>query len=90
MPADFSRDCRCPDCLAIAIADIIENRLATMTHGDALGLAARQPPSPRLIEHIDYSVEQGNLVFSRWYLLKQGTCCGNGCRNCPYPPDIPA
>lgn len=90
MPADFSCDCRCPDCLAAAIADAIGKRLATMSHADSLDLAAKQPPSPHLIEHIDYTIEQGNLVFTAWHLLKQGKCCGNGCRNCPYPPDIPA
>jgi len=37
------------------------------------------------IEGIDYNLnEQGALVFSGWYLLRQGGCCENGCQNCPY------
>lgn len=88
MPADFSRDCRCPACLARVIGRLIEDRLATLPHADALHLATIQPPSPRLIEHIDYTIELGDFVFSKWYLLKQGKCCGNGCRNCPYPDSI--
>ncbi|AFL86717.1 hypothetical protein Terro_0368 [Terriglobus roseus DSM 18391] len=24
------------------------------------------------------------LVFTASYLRKRGTCCGNGCRHCPY------
>ncbi|WP_245553367.1 DUF5522 domain-containing protein [Echinicola vietnamensis] len=38
-----------------------------------------------LIEGIDYTInDQGLFVFSGWYLLRQGKCCGNGCQNCPY------
>ena len=32
-----------------------------------------------------FPIENGDAVFTSWYLLKQGECCGNGCRNCPYP-----
>jgi hypothetical protein len=38
-----------------------------------------------LIEGIDYTIEGGvALVFTAWYHLKRGECCGNGCRHCPY------
>lgn len=38
-----------------------------------------------LIEGIDYYLdESGLLAFTEKYLLKRGTCCGNGCRHCPY------
>ena len=37
-----------------------------------------------LIQDIDYYIENGNLVFSEWYHRKRGSCCGNGCRHCPY------
>ncbi|WP_317172740.1 DUF5522 domain-containing protein [Echinicola salinicaeni] len=37
------------------------------------------------MEGIDYTInEQGFYVFTAWYLLRQGKCCGNGCKNCPY------
>lgn len=26
-------------------------------------------------------------ALSREFLLEQGYCCGNGCRNCPYEDD---
>ncbi len=26
----------------------------------------------------------GYLVFTAVYLLRRGTCCGSGCRHCPY------
>ena len=38
-----------------------------------------------MIEGEDYYVdENGLLVFTANYLLQRGTCCGNGCRHCPY------
>ena len=38
-----------------------------------------------LIEHEDYYLEKnGLLVFTEKYLLLRGTCCGNGCRHCPF------
>lgn len=33
-----------------------------------------------------YIDENGNTVFTSYYLRKQGKCCGNGCKNCPYEP----
>lgn len=35
-------------------------------------------PSPH------YYVENGNVVFTEAYHLERGTCCGSGCRHCPY------
>lgn len=41
---------------------------------------------PRLVLGQDYVLdERGRAVFSREYLLSMGSCCGNGCLNCPYP-----
>lgn len=38
-----------------------------------------------MIEGEDYYVdENGLLVFTEKYLLQRGTCCGNGCRHCPF------
>lgn len=36
-------------------------------------------------EGVDYYFnEEGLLVFTKVYHLKRGTCCGNGCKHCPY------
>jgi len=32
----------------------------------------------------DYYFEGEFLVFTAAYHLKRGTCCGSGCRHCPY------
>jgi hypothetical protein len=38
-----------------------------------------------LVEGIDYYLnEEGLLVFTKKYLQERGSCCGNGCLNCPY------
>ncbi|CAN5271973.1 hypothetical protein BH09BAC2_BH09BAC2_01790 [soil metagenome] len=31
-----------------------------------------------------YYSETGSIVFTEHYLTKRGTCCGSGCRHCPY------
>lgn len=39
----------------------------------------------RLIEGEDfYYNEQGYMVLTEKFHLKKGTCCGNGCKHCPY------
>lgn len=34
----------------------------------------------------DSYFENGMLVFTTAYHLKRGSCCGSGCRHCPYEP----
>ena len=31
-----------------------------------------------------YTDPSGLVVFTRSYLIKRGSCCKSGCRNCPY------
>ena len=85
MPIDTASGCRCPSCLARAIAEHIDTTIKASSHRQALALAGRFANPGVLIEHIDYTLENGNYVFSSWYHLKRGSCCGNGCRHCPYP-----
>jgi len=42
-------------------------------------------PNAPLIQGEDYYIEDGKYVFTSVYHLKRGTCCGSGCRHCPYP-----
>jgi hypothetical protein len=42
--------------------------------------AAARPP----LEPEDYYFEGTNMVFTAVYHLKRGSCCGSGCRHCPY------
>ncbi|HET6169150.1 MAG TPA: DUF5522 domain-containing protein [Terracidiphilus sp.] len=32
----------------------------------------------------DFYVENGLVVFTETYHRKRGSCCGSGCRHCPY------
>lgn len=34
----------------------------------------------------DYYSEKGNIIMTEEYLAKRGTCCGSGCRHCPFWP----
>jgi hypothetical protein len=34
----------------------------------------------------EYYLENGMLVFTAAFHLKRGSCCGSGCRHCPYEP----
>ena len=41
-----------------------------------------------LIEGRDfYFDDDGRMVFTVLYLRERGTCCGSGCRHCPYRPE---
>lgn len=38
-----------------------------------------------LKENLHYYIdEQGRWVFTEFYLLQRGFCCGNGCKHCAY------
>ncbi|MFM8436056.1 MAG: DUF5522 domain-containing protein [Planctomycetia bacterium] len=43
-------------------------------------VAPPAPPQP------DFYLENGLLVYTAAYHLKRGSCCGSGCRHCPYEP----
>jgi hypothetical protein len=30
--------------------------------------------------------ENGFVVFKESFLIRKGSCCGSGCRHCPYEP----
>lgn len=40
----------------------------------------------KFIEGEDYYLEKGNIILTEAYLAKRGTCCGSGCRHCPFDP----
>jgi len=84
MPVDNVQGCQCPTCLVRTIAATINQTINNNSHEHMLELARNYKDQNQFVEHIDYTIENGNTVFSRWYHLKRGECCGNGCRNCPY------
>ena len=100
MPVNKAASCLCQSCLNKTIAEQLNEFLDNASFDEKLemalkyqtarGLHSKRDASAQisgqseLIENIDYTIENGNYVFSAWYHLKRGSCCDNGCRNCPY------
>jgi hypothetical protein len=85
MPLGSLSDCLCPQCLAKQIGAEITELLDQAGSPQArLALATPYQHQTEMVEHIDYTIEDGRYVFSEWYHLKRARCCGNGCRHCVY------
>lgn len=85
--------CHCPNCLGFVLNRSVKRGIEEKGVSAMVALASENginPVSdtvrskPRLVEHVDFQIENGNYVFSSWYHLKRGYCCGSGCRNCPF------
>jgi hypothetical protein len=84
--------CICPSCLGRRLEVILQKEIEA--HGVDGLISLAQPALPdantaipechALEEFIDYRLEDGAYVFSAWFHLKRGYCCGSGCRNCPF------
>jgi hypothetical protein len=48
--------------------------------------APKAEPTKIDSSHPDYYLEDGFCVFTSTYLVRKGSCCGSGCRHCPYQP----
>ena len=81
-------DCLCPSCLKALAIERIDQAIKQFEAGEIANPArayAGQIGAQSLIEDIDYYIDQERLlVFTAWYHLKRGECCGSGCRHCPY------
>lgn len=84
LPMDTAADCLCSSCLMQSIQSKMSSDVDTLAVHLIAPEQATQFQNQPLIEGLDYEVENGLWVFSRWFHLKRGTCCGNQCRNCPY------
>ena len=40
----------------------------------------------KLIENIHYYKLGDRVVFTALFHIERGSCCGNGCKHCPYDP----
>jgi hypothetical protein len=36
------------------------------------------------VENIHYYMEGERVIFTSLFHIERGSCCGNGCRHCPY------
>lgn len=79
---DQCASCYCPTCLKKEIVSKIETLTSDKSKYDYIA-SLGVPDMP--LEGIDYfTTKQGLLVFTKWYLLRRGSCCKNNCINCPY------
>ncbi|MGB4497941.1 MAG: DUF5522 domain-containing protein [Methylococcaceae bacterium] len=81
---DNQTECFCETCLSKIIQEKIIQTLNSLNLQESISVAKNYQNYEKLIEGIDYFVEQGSYVFTKWYHLKRGICCQNGCRHCPY------
>ncbi|UPW18097.1 DUF5522 domain-containing protein [Agarivorans sp. TSD2052] len=80
------RACYCSSCLSKKLGEKLQELIANTPHRQMLEQAARYHQAETALQaHIDYTMVDGLMVFSAWYHLKRGSCCGNGCKHCPYP-----
>lgn len=78
---DKDKDCLCETCLKREIESRIK---VLMDSGSIDGFELGNYRTTDDLEAIDYYLENGNYVFTKWYHLKRGSCCESGCRHCPY------
>lgn len=69
-----------------------------MDHGSETSDGPDGPPAlpPEVMAAHDHAVAAGRdwypdpatgfMVLTAEFLAARGTCCGSGCRHCPYPP----
>jgi len=80
----LEKDCFCPSCLGGAINNKIDALVKQGGMESFQKLADPYRSRSKLVKNIDFTIEDELYVFSKWYLIKQGSCCKNGCKNCPY------
>ncbi|MBH1971379.1 cysteine-rich CWC family protein [Moraxellaceae bacterium AER2_44_116] len=81
MPITEGQDCYCPVCLKA----VIREEVTSFLQNNPVKIAIpSQYYTKELVQDIDYYLENGNFIFTEWYHRKRGSCCGNGCRHCPY------
>ena len=54
--------------------------------GDTLVAAMKDRPPKPPPKQPDYYFENGLLVYTAAFHRKRGSCCGSGCRHCPFLP----
>lgn len=77
-----SDTCLCKSCLENSIKVSIDNYLIDLNEEKRKTIESYGSPA-NLIEGIDYYINDlGFFVFTKWYHLRRGYCCGNGCLHC--------
>jgi Family of unknown function (DUF5522) len=85
-PENDVKTCLCKACLHDAVKQKVETITNNFTAQQAIdnNWIKDLPKAKELIEGIDFYIENGFYVFTKWHHLKRGYCCKNGCRHCGY------
>jgi len=84
LPLDeAATECLCRDC-TIKKKNSFLSKLYQQPLEQQLAFAKPYFTQGNLIENLDYTMQNNYMVFSRWFFLKRGHCCSNGCTHCPY------
>ncbi|MBB1372503.1 DUF5522 domain-containing protein [Pseudoalteromonas sp. SR45-4] len=84
LPLDLNAtSCLCRNCTLTKINTYLQS-LYSQPIKIQLAFAKQFKNNGELIEGLDYTMQNSYMVFSKWFFLKRGTCCKNGCKNCPY------
>ncbi len=83
LSTDLNTSCLCPTCLGKEINQFLIKKIKGKER-NALIKKAKQYKEDKLQQGLDYTLEGDKMVFTPWFLLKQGKCCKKNCLNCPY------
>jgi hypothetical protein len=81
---DDRKDCLCQNCLHKATELKINAYVSKISREGTKNNTAQNIQNNSVLQGIDYYIENGLWVFTAWYHLKRGNCCGSNCRHCPY------
>ena len=84
MVPNIKQDCLCSSCLGISINERVGSLIEEGGMKSFQKLAEPYRSPTNILKGIDYTIEAGLYVFTKWYLARRGECCNNGCKNCPY------
>lgn len=84
LPVSTSSDCLCQECLLERLKVEVRAYTDKITIDQANEIDLTAYRTAENVEGIDFYVENGLYVFTKWYHLKRGQCCASGCRHCPF------
>ncbi|AZZ38304.1 hypothetical protein CIK05_05720 [Bdellovibrio sp. qaytius] len=71
-------------CLQLPLATNIPKNFTDCLCAKCLNEFTNVKTSSEVSDPDFYFDTNGLMVFTESYHLKRGTCCGNGCKHCPY------
>mgnify|MGYP003660715342 FL=1 len=72
----------------IATSQSLDGAKHWYTYGDKIEEAYNivKSKKKKKLDHKDFYLENGKMVLTEEYHIKRGSCCGGGCKHCPFWP----